>query len=129
VSFLLVFLGAGLGGMLRHGVNLAAPRLLGAEFPFGTLFINVTGSFTIGLVAEYWALKSGLPQPVRLFLTTGVMGGYTTFSAFSLETALLYERGQVLSALAYAVFSVILSVGALFAALWLVRTLDARGVL
>lgn len=129
MSFLLVFMGAGLGGMLRHGVNLATLRFIGAGFPFGTLFINITGSFCIGLVAEYWALKSGLPQPMRLFLTTGVMGGYTTFSAFSLETALLYERGQALSALAYAVFSVILSVGALFAALWLIRTLDARGVL
>lgn len=129
MSFLLVFLGAGIGGMMRHAVNLGTLRFIGAELPLGTLFVNITGSFCIGLVAEYWALKSGLPQPMRLFLTTGIMGGYTTFSAFSLETALLYERGQALTAFAYAVLSVILSVGALFAALWLIRTLDARGVL
>ncbi len=94
MSYLIVFLGAGLGGALRHGVNVAAFRLLGANFPWGTLTINVTGSFVMGLVAEYFALKSGLSAQWRLFLTTG----FTPFSAFSLDVALLYERGELMAA-------------------------------
>lgn len=122
MGYLIVFFGAGIGGALRHGVNLAAYRMLGGgSFPYGTLAINVLGSFAIGLIAEYFALRSGLPQHVRLFLTTGILGGFTTFSAFSLEVALLYERGQVAAGVAYAIGSVVLSVGALFLALALVR--------
>lgn len=130
VGFLIVFLGAGLGGACRHGVNLAALRCLGpGGFPYGTLAVNVLGSFLMGVIAEYFALRSGLPQHWRLFLTTGILGGFTTFSAFSLETALLYERGQALAALAYVLSSVGLSVGALFAALALLRvTLNGDGL-
>src|SRR5580693_5648091 len=91
MGYLIVFLGGGLGAALRHGVNLAAARLFGMGFPYGTLVINVLGSLAMGLIAEYFALKIGLPQRWRLFLTTGVLGGFTTFSAFSLEAALLYE--------------------------------------
>lgn len=115
--------------MARHGVGLLALRLFGPNFPVGTLAINVVGSFLIGIVAEYWAIKSGLPQAARLFLTTGVVGGFTTFSTFSLETALLWERGQPSFAVAYVIGSVAFSVGALFGALWLVRLLDGRGIL
>ena len=129
MGFLLVFIGSGIGGMARHGVSLLALKWFGASFPFGTLAINIIGSFLIGMVAEYWAIKSGLPQPARLFLTTGVIGGFTTFSTFSLETALLWERGQPLLAAVYVAASVILSIGALFGALWLVRFLDGRGIL
>lgn len=129
MGFLLVFFGSGIGGMARHGVGLLALRLFGPNFPVGTLAINVVGSFLIGIVAEYWAIKSGLPQAARLFLTTGVVGGFTTFSTFSLETALLWERGQPLFAVAYVIGSVAFSVGALFGALWLVRLLDGRGIL
>lgn len=129
MGFLLVFIGSGIGGMCRHGVGLLALRWFGSGFPFGTLAINVAGSFLIGIVAEYWAIKSGLPQPVRLFLTTGIMGGFTTFSTFSLETALLWERGQPWLAAAYVTASVALGIGALFLALWLIRLLDARGLL
>jgi fluoride exporter len=129
VSFFLVFVGSGIGGMARHGVGLIALRLFGQNFPIGTLAINIVGSFLIGIVAEYWAVKSGLPQSARLFLTTGIMGGFTTFSAFSLETALLWERGQLLFAAAYVTATVGFSIGALFNALWLVRFLDARGLL
>ncbi len=121
-GYLIVFIGAGIGGSCRHAINLLTLRTLGANgFPFGTLTINVLGSFLIGLVAEYFALKSGQPHHWRLFLATGILGGFTTFSAFSLEVALLYERGQVGAAMAYAISSVILSVGALFLALALVR--------
>ncbi|GJE54858.1 fluoride efflux transporter CrcB [Methylobacterium thuringiense] len=129
MGFLIVFLGAGIGGAFRHGVNLAALRLLGSgTFPYGTLGINVLGSFLMGLVAEYFALRSGLPQQWRLFLTTGILGGFTTFSAFSLETALLYERGELGAAVAYVLASVILSVAALFAALAILRSmLDGGG--
>ncbi|CAH1661421.1 fluoride efflux transporter CrcB [Chelatococcus asaccharovorans] len=123
MGFLLVFIGSGIGGMARHGVGLAALKWFGASFPFGTLSINIVGSLLIGIVAEYWALKSGLPQPARLFLTTGIIGGFTTFSTFSLETALLCERGQPLLAAVYVTASVLLSVGALFGGLWLVRSL------
>ncbi len=123
MNYLIVFLGAGLGGALRHGVNVSVPRLVDTTLPFHTLFINILGSALMGMIAEYFALRSGLPQAWRLFLTTGILGGFTTFSAFSLETALLYERGQLGWAAAYAIGSVVLSVGGLFGGLWIVRTL------
>lgn len=121
LGYLLVFLGAGVGGALRHGVNLSAARLFGSGLPYGTLAVNVIGSFVMGVLTEYWAQKSGLPQPVRLFLTTGILGGFTTFSTFSLDTAMLWERGQGLTAFAYAAASMVLSIGALFVGLALVR--------
>lgn len=96
MNYVIVFLGAGAGGAARHGVNLAAARLVGTGFPFGTLAINVIGSFLMGVLAEFFALKGHLPQHPRLFLTTGVLGGFTTFSTYSLEAALLYERGRSL---------------------------------
>lgn len=129
MGFILVFVGSGIGGMARHGVGLLALRWLGPGFPFGTLCINIVGSLAMGLIAEYWVLRSGLPQPARLFLTTGIMGGFTTFSAFSLETGLLWERGQPLLAAVYVTASVVLSIGALFGGLWLVRALVGKGIL
>jgi len=123
MGFLIVFLGGGIGAALRHGVNLAAARLLGTGFPYGTLVINVIGSLAMGLIAEYFALKAGLPQRWRLFLTTGILGGFTTFSAFSLESALLYERGEIAAAAIYIVASVVLAIAALFAGLAIVRFL------
>lgn len=125
MNYLIVFLGAGIGGAIRHGVNVVALRFLGANFPWGTLAINIVGSFAMGLVAEYFALKSGLPQQWRLFLTTGILGGFTTFSAFSLETALLYERGEVLAAGLYMIGSAVLAVAGLFAGLTIIRTFVA----
>lgn len=123
MAYLIVFLGGGIGAAMRHGVNVTAARLLGTGFPYGTLFINVAGSLVMGLVIEYFALKSGLPQRWRLFLTTGILGGFTTFSAFSLETVLLYERGELIGAAIYVVASVGLSIAALFAGLAMVRVL------
>jgi CrcB protein len=121
MGYLIVFIGGGLGAALRHGVNLGAARWLGAGFPFATLTVNVTGSLVMGLLAGYFAFKGGAPQAWRLFLTTGVLGGYTTFSAFSLDAALLYERGEIALAALYVVASVLLSIGGLFAGLALVR--------
>src|SRR5213592_4618452 len=119
--YLIVFLGAGIGGALRHGVNVGAARLFGYGFPFGTLIVNVIGSFLMGIFAGYFAFRPGIDQHMRLFLTTGILGGFTTFSAFSLDTALLYERGELgLSAL-YVTASVALSIAGLFAGLWLMR--------
>ena len=122
-GFLLVFIGGGIGSALRHGSALVAARWFGTGLPYGTLFVNIFGSFVMGLITEYLALKSGLPQPVRLFLTTGIIGGFTTFSTFSLDTAVLWERGQSLATLAYVLGSVVVSIGALFAGLAVVRTL------
>src|SRR5690349_64309 len=90
--YLIVFLGAGLGGALRHGVNVGATRLFGFGFPYGTLIVNVVGSFLMGAFAGYFAFRPGIAQHFRLFLTTGVLGGFTTFSAFSLDSALLVGR-------------------------------------
>ena len=121
-GFAIVFVGGGLGAALRHGVNLISARLFGTAFPWHTLIENVTGSLVMGLLAGYFAFKGAdASQHWRLFLTTGILGGYTTFSAFSLETAMLYQRGETAAALAYVLASVILSVGALFAGLALVR--------
>jgi len=125
MNYLIVFIGAGIGGALRHGVNLAALRLVGAGFPWGTLAINIVGSFVMGLVAEYFALKSGLSPQWRLFLTTGVLGGFTTFSAFSLEVALLYERGELIAAGLYMLVSAVLAVAGLFAGLYVIRAVVA----
>lgn len=122
---LLVFLGAGLGGTIRHFVNILVPRLLGTGFPFATFLINVSGSLIMGLMAGYLAFKDGegWTQPVRLFLTTGVLGGYTTFSTFSLDFLYLAERGELGMALAYAVGSVLLGFGGVYAGIMLVRSL------
>ena len=91
----------------------------------GTLVVNVSGCFIMAIIAEYFAQRSGLPQEWRLFLTTGVLGGYTTFSAFSLDTVLLVERGQFGAAVGYAAASVFVSLGALLLGLMLVRALLA----
>src|SRR5216110_2183428 len=120
--YLIVFLGAGLGGALRHGVNVGAARLFGFGFPFGTLIVNIAGSFLMGLFAGYFAFRPGIAQHMRLFLTTGVLGGFTTFSAFSLDAALLVERHSYGLAAGYMVGSVAASLSALFFGLALFRT-------
>jgi len=122
-SSLIIFVGAGVGGVLRHLLNAWIMRLAGLEFPLGILTINVIGSTAMGLVAGWFAFKGQAPQDVRLFLTTGILGGFTTFSAFSLDAAILYERGQLGLAVVYVVASVALSVGGLFAGMWTMRSL------
>jgi fluoride exporter len=119
--YLLVFCGAGLGGMLRHAVNSLALARGYTSFPVATLCVNVVGSLLMGLVVEYFALRGAQTSAYRLFLTTGVLGGFTTFSAFSLETGLLIEKGHTGEAAGYAVASVLLSLLALFCGLGAVR--------
>lgn len=108
--YLIVFLGAGIGGALRHGITVLADRSFGAAFPFGTFIVNVLGSLLLGMLIGLFSYRAGLvPQHARLFLTTGLLGGFTTFSTFSLDAALLLERHSYLTATSYIVGSVAVS--------------------
>jgi fluoride exporter len=120
-GYLLVFVGGGMGAALRHGINVAFARWFGIGFPFHTLFENVSGSIAMGLLASYFVMTPGSSQSLRLFLTTGILGGYTTFSAFSLDTVLLIERDQYGLAAIYVVASVLASVVGLALGVGLVR--------
>ncbi len=129
--YLIVFIGAGIGGALRHGVNGLALKLAGPDFPFGTMVINIAGSAAMGLIAGYFAYRGGtgvfgqLSQHWRLFLTTGILGGFTTFSAFSLDFATLWERGAASASLVYLAASVGGSIAAVFLALTLAKAIWA----
>ncbi len=125
MNYLLVFIGGGLGSSLRHTINMVSTRYLGTAFPYHTFIINITGSIVMGLIAGYLAFKGDAAQSWRLFLMTGILGGYTTFSAFSLDTAMLYERGEIGLAVLYVLGSVVISIAGLFAGLALVRHLAA----
>jgi CrcB protein len=118
---LLIFLGSGAGGVARLLLNNFITGLTGMGFPWGILTINVLGSTCIGLVAGWFAFRGDASGDMRLFLATGILGGFTTFSAFSLDATVLYERGQPGLALLYIVASVVLSLLGLAAALWTVR--------
>jgi CrcB protein len=118
----LVAIGGAVGSSLRHLVNLAALRFVGQGFPWSTLTINIVGSFAIGAFMELLVRRLGVSNEVRLFIATGVLGGFTTFSAFSLDFALLWERGASIPALAYLLASVIGAIVALFMGLWLARS-------
>jgi CrcB protein len=121
-SYLLVFLGGGLGSMLRHAVNQASAALLGAGF-WGTLFVNIGGSWPMGLMAGWFAFRGEGGGPgLRLFLTTGILGGFTTFSTFSLDAGLFWERGQYWAAAFYVGSSVAAGLMGLFAGLALVKS-------
>jgi CrcB protein len=124
-SILLVFIGAGLGGVLRHWINNAATRLLGNDFPYGILFINVTGSFVMGLLVGWLAFRAGegWTRNAQLFVATGILGGYTTFSTFSLDSFRLIERGDIGLAALYIGGSVVVGVAGLWAGLALMRSL------
>ena len=123
MAYLVVFIGAGVGGAVRHGVNIWVARLLGTHFPAHTLVINVVGSMTMGLVAGWFAMKGGATGHLRLFLATGILGGFTTFSAFSLDAVLLWERHEPMLAALYVGGSVAASIAGLVLGLWLMRTL------
>ena len=122
-TFMWVALGGALGSAARYGVNIWSARLFGSDFPWHTFIVNVVGCFVMGLLVELMALKLNIGNDTRAFLTTGILGGFTTFSAFSIDFALLVERKSYGAAAAYGAGSVALSLIAVFAGLSLVRTL------
>ncbi len=121
---LVVAVGGALGSVARYLVGIGSGHLLGSDFPWGTLIINVAGSFLIGLFTGLFALKWDLSQASRVFLIVGICGGFTTFSTFSLDAYYLIERGEVIAAVAYMIVSVVLSVSALISAMHLVRVMS-----
>lgn len=121
MGYLFVFIGGGLGSIARHSVNILAAQYLGTRYPYGTFCINIVGSLLIGVLAATFAVHASLPSNARLFLITGIVGGFTTFSAFSLEIGLLQERGETMAAITYAVASVACGVAALFIGMALTR--------
>ena len=123
-TYLIVFVGAGFGGALRHAVNVIVSRLLGSEYPYSTFLVNVGGSFAMGLLAGWFAYKAETSQVWRLFLTTGILGGFTTFSTFSLEAALLWERGEVFNAALYVISSVMFALCGIFGGLKVIALMD-----
>ena len=127
MNYLIVFLGAGVGGAARHGVNVLSARLVGTGFPTGTLVVNALGCLLMGLIAGTFAFRGHLPQEMRLFLTTGILGGFTTFSTFSLDAALLWERGETGLAALYVGASLVLSLAGVAAGLALTRTVLSGG--
>jgi CrcB protein len=118
-TLLQVALGGALGSMARYLTNVSAMRLIGPGFPWGTMVVNVVGSFLMGVLVV-WLAEKGLTR-LAPFLMTGVLGGFTTFSAFSLDTISLWERGATGPALAYVIGSVLVSLAALFAGMVLTR--------
>ncbi|MEO4040704.1 fluoride efflux transporter CrcB [Hoeflea sp. CAU 1731] len=121
--FLIVALGGAVGASLRHLTSLLTLRWFGPGFPWGTLTVNIVGSFLIGVFIELLVRKFDSSQELRLLVATGIMGGFTTFSAFSLDVVVMWERGATLTAAGYVLASVALSILALFAGLALVRGL------
>jgi CrcB protein len=117
-----VAIGAAIGGVLRYVVGAVFLQRFGPGFPWGTLFINVTGSFVIGIVAELALTRAfGVTPLVRVFAATGVLGGYTTFSTFSLDTLTLIGDGAIPLALFYACGSAIFGVLGTYAGVVLAR--------
>ena len=123
-ALLLVMLGGAFGAGARHLAGVAGLRWLGPGFPWWTLFVNLLGSLLMGLLAG-WLLQRGGSEQARLFLAVGLLGGFTTFSAFSLELGLMLQRGELQSAVAYVLASVFGGVILLFAGLWLMRMLPS----
>jgi CrcB protein len=122
-NLVIVALGGATGASLRYLVNVGAARMSATLFPWWTIFINVLGSLAMGLVIGWLSRRGGTSDTLRLFVATGLLGGFTTFSAFSLDFATLWQRGEVASAFAYAAASVIVSLVAVFVGLWVARAL------
>ena len=120
---LAVAAGGAIGSVTRLAVGFGLTRLMGPAFPWGTLLVNIAGSFIIGVLVESFALRWNLTQAWQAFLTVGFCGGFTTFSTFSLEAYALFQRGQTGLAAAYILASVVLSIAALVGGLQLVRSL------
>ncbi|MET0313357.1 MAG: fluoride efflux transporter CrcB [Hansschlegelia sp.] len=122
IPALLVALGGALGSVARYFVNVGTARAFGLGFPWGTLTVNVVGGFVMGLLAALLAAKGGSNE-LRVFLLTGILGGFTTFSAFSLDAVTLWERGEAGLAGTYVAASILVSIAALFGGLALGRAL------
>ena len=122
-NLLLVAAGGAIGASLRHLSGMALLRLAGPGFPFGTLFVNVIGSLIMGFFIAWLVSRGDIGNSMRLFIATGILGGFTTFSAFSLDVANLIERGAMQPAAFYVLASVVLSIAAVFAGLWFGRTI------
>jgi fluoride exporter len=118
---ILIFLGGGTGAVCRYALNNVVGRGLGLAFPYGTLTINLLGAFLIGVIVELMALKLSAPTQLRFLLVTGFLGGFTTFSAFSLEAALMLQKGDWRQMGCYVAASVIGTIGLVLAGTWLVR--------
>ena len=121
MGYLLVFIGGVLGSLARYALSVLGMRLLGQGFPWATLFINIAGSALMGALTGWLVVQGNAPASLRIFVATGLLGGFTTFSTFSLETVLLYERGQLGLAVAYVAASVVIGIGALVLAMKLAR--------
>jgi CrcB protein len=119
-----VAIGGAIGSVARYLVGIGSGKLFGLNFPWGTLIINIAGSFLIGAFVESFALRWDLPQVARVFLTVGICGGFTTFSTFSLDSYLLMVRGEMWPAFAYMAGSVVLSIAGLFAGIHLIRAVS-----
>jgi CrcB protein len=113
--------GGAIGAVLRHFVGMFSLKVMGAGFPYGTLSVNVIGSFAMGALIAYLAHIWSPPQEMRAFLTVGLLGAFTTFSTFSLDAVTLWERGEAWGAMLYVLASVVLSIMALFAGLFIIR--------
>lgn len=121
MDYLIVFLGGGVGSTCRYGVNMLSTRWFGTGFPVGTLSINLFAALLMGMVVEFAFTKGNLSPHLKLLLTTGLLGGFSTFSAFALEIVELFQRGQTTAAVGYAVVSVIVGAAAVVLGMWLVR--------
>ena len=119
---LAVALGGAIGAVARYQSVVWISRLIGLGFPWGTLFVNIVGSFVMGLFIEFFTLRTSGDQEFRAFFAVGVLGSFTTFSSFSLDVAMLYERGHLMAAGGYILASVALSILGLFSGLWVMRT-------
>jgi CrcB protein len=115
--------GGAIGAVLRFLMTSGVARVLGSDFPWGTLSVNVAGSLAMGLLVELFALRFDANQEWRAFLTTGILGGFTTFSAYSADAVLLIERNDTVGALVYIFGSVALSIGGVLVGFALVRSL------
>ncbi|WP_397401955.1 fluoride efflux transporter CrcB [Phenylobacterium sp.] len=125
-TLVLVAVGGAAGAVARYLIGLQTLRMFGAAWPYGTLAVNVLGGFLMGALAGLLAIRGGPDQEkLRLLLGVGVLGGFTTFSAYSLDVVAMIDRRAWLQAATYSLGSVVLSVAALFAGLWLIRRLFA----
>lgn len=124
-AIIAVALGGAFGAVCRHGVNLGAVKLLGHGFPYGTLAVNIIGSFLIGLVIASMAQSWQASETLKFFIVTGFLGAFTTFSTFSLDAVTLWERKEYIQTALYMGGSVMVSIAALMLAMIIVRTLAA----